>query len=143
MSDSHPSRFVVLRHDPGPASRRSDEPHFDWMFDGGESLRTWATCPIDRFDLEFDVQCDGLPDHRRDYLDYEGPVSDQRGNVTRVMTGHFDLIESTDRRFTAKLFPHGDQASAGAVVEFYRRLPERPLRLDESEAWRLRFSVGR
>ena len=38
----------------------------------------------------------GLLDHRKAYLDYEGPISGNRGSVFRVDRGDFELIEATD-----------------------------------------------
>jgi hypothetical protein len=77
-------RYVVLRHDGIP------DPHFDLMFElqPGAPLTTWRSplWPIDRR-----VILTPLPPHRRDYLDYEGPVSGGRGYVTRVAFGSFLL----------------------------------------------------
>jgi hypothetical protein len=33
-----------------------------------------------------------LPDHRTIYLDYEGPISGGRGEVSRWDAGHFTLL---------------------------------------------------
>ena len=75
-----PLRYVVLRHDGIP------DPHFDVMWEQrpGSPLMTvrshdWPMRDPTRFEA--------LPDHRRDYLDYEGPVSGGRGHVRRVASG--------------------------------------------------------
>lgn len=77
-----PLRYVILHHT-GIA-----EPHYDLMFErepGGALLtlrsRVWPiTVPTD---------VEPLPDHRRHYLDYEGPVSNRRGVVRRVQSGTY------------------------------------------------------
>lgn len=77
-------RYVVLRHE-GVAER-----HFDFMFETvpGGPLLTWRslTWPIER-----ETPLVRLGEHRRDYLDYEGPVSNDRGRVARVAGGTCDV----------------------------------------------------
>lgn len=82
------SRFVVLRHEmPSGTSRPS---HWDLMLEDDGQLLTWAlaalpqlsrTCPAER-----------LARHRIDYLEYEGPVSGNRGQVARWDAGTFCWI---------------------------------------------------
>lgn len=78
-------RFVVLYHEcPGDRPRPS---HWDFMLEAGGALRTWAlSCAPDGLTEQV---ADELPDHRIAYLDYEGPVSGDRGQVTRWDTGDF------------------------------------------------------
>ena len=80
-------RFVVLRHEGVP------EPHFDLMFETapGSLLATWRAA---EWPLRNGTPLERLPDHRRAYLDYEGPVSQNRGHVKRVAAGNHSLIES-------------------------------------------------
>jgi hypothetical protein len=83
--------FVILAHtDYG-------EPHFDLMLDTGEALRTWQL-EIDAFDMSVHASQSAaqLPDHRRAYLDYEGPISRNRGAVRRVDAGTYELNETED-----------------------------------------------
>ena len=83
-----PLRFVVLRHDGVP------DPHFDLMFERqpGGALRTWRS-PV--WPLRGRVRLTPLDDHRRAFLDYEGPVSGGRGQVARVAAGTF-LVQTPD-----------------------------------------------
>jgi hypothetical protein len=37
-----------------------------------------------------------LADHRLAYLDYEGPISDERGSVTRVDGGEYDVVSEAN-----------------------------------------------
>lgn len=81
-------RFVVLEH---------DHPwlHWDLMLDTGETLRTWrlAQPPLPG-EL---IRAEPLGNHRRAYLDYEGPLSGNRGSVRRCDAGEFTwLADSAD-----------------------------------------------
>lgn len=49
------------------------------------------------------MQAMQLPNHRVHYLDYEGPVSNGRGNVRSITAGDFNWIEATATRFEAEL----------------------------------------
>jgi hypothetical protein len=84
--------FVLLAHD-HPA------PHFDLMLDVGDVLWTW------RIQAEPTVgsvqEALRLPDHRRLYLEYEGPVSGNRGTVARIDRGDLDWIEQRPDRIIA------------------------------------------
>ena len=74
-------RFVVLHHTNIP------EPHFDLMIETspGSNLATWRSpCwPIDE-----PTELEKLRDHRRDYLEFEGQITGDRGTVTRISRGH-------------------------------------------------------
>jgi len=82
-------RFVVLRHD------LSGSVHWDLMLDFGEVLATWQfgfdPCGPGEGD-GFSARVRRIGDHRRLYLDYEGPVSGDRGRVTRVDGGDYELL---------------------------------------------------
>jgi hypothetical protein len=77
-------RYVVLRHE------GVTDPHFDLMFESEPAgpLRTWRS-PV--WPIRERVRVVPLDLHRRAYLDYEGPVSGDRGYVTRVAAGTYDL----------------------------------------------------
>ncbi|MGV3486933.1 MAG: hypothetical protein ACO1RT_21135 [Planctomycetaceae bacterium] len=94
--------YVILHHQPaiGSALPRGTNAHFDWMFDHGQALWTWAT------DILADSATRGdwlgeatttairLPDHRRAYLTFEGPLSGDRGHVRRVESGSFEVLRA-------------------------------------------------
>jgi hypothetical protein len=73
-------RFVILEH---------DHPHLHWdlMLESAGALRTWrlASPPA----AGSPVQAEPLPAHRLTYLDYEGPVPGNRGQVVRWDWGTF------------------------------------------------------
>ena len=87
-----PCRFVVLKHTVGDAE------HYDLMLqwspgaDAEEhTLKTWSTesncCPSDGCVLT------RKPDHRQAYLDYEGPVRADQGEVSRADAGIFRVLD--------------------------------------------------
>lgn len=79
MSDA-PRRFVVLHH------TGIDSPHYDLMYERGPGgpLATWH---FPQWPPKGFVPVEPLGDHRRAYLDYEGPVSGNRGQVRRIASG--------------------------------------------------------
>ena len=92
------ARFVILYHQLPAAAQRAS--HWDLMLEWGPALRTWAlTGPPDA------GQCDAEPlaDHRLAYLDYEGPVSRNRGTVARYDTGTYTLDVATDEHLALRL----------------------------------------
>ena len=97
-------RFAVLRHD------APDGQHFDLLFEFGPVLRTWALPQPPNAITP--MTCDSLPDHRPAYLDYEGPVSNNRGHVTRWDAGTYELISSSEDEWLLEL--NGDKIH-GAV----------------------------
>ena len=85
-------RFVLLRHEmPSNAARGS---HWDLMLENQGVLLTWELPKLPPGPLPASFEQLGirrLPDHRIDYLEYEGPVSDGRGTVQRVDNGIYQL----------------------------------------------------
>jgi hypothetical protein len=116
-------RFVVLTHD-HPVL------HWDLMLEQGGFLRTWRLVrPPDEASQN---DAEALPDHRRAYLDYEGPVSGDRGMVARWDAGTYETVESTNDRIVIQLA--GRKLSGVASLErragrstwVFRRLPSLP-----------------
>lgn len=88
-----PSRFVILHH------RHADGEHWDLMVEQGDVLLTWRLGrePVGRSSLP--IPAKRIADHRKAYLDYEGPVSGDRGYVRRVDAGTVEFQESTSDCF--------------------------------------------
>lgn len=99
-------RFVILEHD-HPAR------HWDFMLEVGEVLRTWRLA--DSPGPGRMLAAEPLPDHRRLYLDYEGPISGGRGTVRRWDAGSFDVEAETDDRLVLRLT--GGRGEGLAVLE--------------------------
>jgi hypothetical protein len=100
-------RFVILQH---------DHPflHWDFMLEVGAALRTWrlASTPLISTPLPSGERGRGegiaiaatpLGDHRLAYLDYEGPLSGNRGSVVRWDAGDYEVIEMNDQRVVVRL----------------------------------------
>jgi hypothetical protein len=120
-------QYVILRHEtPGGSPRPT---HWDLMFDMGSALRTWA---LDREPAESAcIEALLLADHRRAYLDYEGPLSGDRGKVTRWDSGEFELRECSDERWVVEL--RGGRLRGTVVLE--RIAPQ-------DQRWRLLFTAS-
>lgn len=112
--------FVILEH---------DHPflHWDFMFEEGDSLRSWRLLqePIS----EHSIEAEPLPNHRRHYLDYEGPVSGNRGQVTRWDFGTCQVNELQEEKIS--LILNGSRLSAKVTLE--RTSPD-------SERWKVWIS---
>jgi hypothetical protein len=80
-------RYAILHHT-GIA-----EPHFDVMFETspGSALTTFR---LPAWPPVAPLPAAALPDHRAAYLDYEGPVSGNRGQVRRVQSGSCTITRS-------------------------------------------------
>ena len=76
-----------------PASADKDS-HLDLMLESGDGLRTWSIAEFPAAGEE--VVADELPIHRLDYLDYEGPVSNNRGEVSRLDRGTYEIQSETN-----------------------------------------------
>jgi hypothetical protein len=77
-----PGRYAILWHQ-GIA-----DPHFDFLLEltPGAALKTWRLAAWPLF-ATGPTPAPALADHRNLYLHYEGPISDNRGSVTRIEGG--------------------------------------------------------
>ena len=103
-------RYALLRHDvPADFGRPS---HWDLLLEDGDSCLTWALEELpsvwstvvgndDGVTASNHVAASSLTPHRLHYLSYEGPVSDNRGEVRRVACGKFEWRERSDHRVIA------------------------------------------
>ena len=105
------ARFVVLHHQmPVGADRAS---HWDIMLEEKGSLLTWA---VSEEPLSSPVQyAKQLPDHRIEYLNYEGEVSNNRGDVVRWDEGRVEFLSREDNRWIVNL--HGKKVCDRVVFE--------------------------
>ena len=114
-----PLRYAVLHHTNVAA------PHFDLLFERqpGGSLMTWRSVVWPVVDF---TPLERLADHRREYLEYEGPVSGDRGEVRRVAGGGFGFEMALEDCFRIRieggaLFSIRQRADgAGWFVEVHR-----------------------
>lgn len=118
-------RFVVLHHElPAEAERPS---HWDLMWQAGDVLRAWALDDPPRPGTATIAR--PLPDHRSTYLDYEGPVSANRGRVTRHDAGTFQLLRDEAGSVVVRLA--GTQYQGEVLLQA------------DGEHWQAIFSDGR
>jgi hypothetical protein len=126
-------RFVLLYHDCPPHYERLS--HWDLMLEAGGQLSTWALAelpaswqaahaetsilfpdcpPLARTDC---VAVQRLGDHRREYLNYTGPISGDRGSVIRVAEGTYERISGVGTAATLEI------TVAGGLSERIRLSP--------------------
>jgi hypothetical protein len=103
-------RFVILRHEL-PGSQRG-RVHWDFMLEQGEMLRTWALHEEPGAGAE--IRAEVLADHRALYLDYEGPISGDRGTLFRWDKGQYDVLRSTPESVVVEL--RGDRLTGTAAL---------------------------
>ncbi|HXD85379.1 MAG TPA: DNA polymerase ligase N-terminal domain-containing protein [Urbifossiella sp.] len=82
-------RYVILEHD-WPMR------HWDLLLEAGESLRAWRLLEEPRTGGPIPAEAN-LP-HRLFYLDYEGPIPGDRGQVQRWDSGTFIWVENEPER---------------------------------------------
>lgn len=95
-----PTRFVILHH------RVAKHEHWDVMLEQGEALLTWqlAENPASSALLAGqEIAAERIQDHRKKYLDYEGPISGDRGEVRQVDAGAVSFLESSEKRILIAL----------------------------------------
>ena len=114
------NRWVLLHHQVGESlGNRGD--HYDFMVSpegisqadsGLEELNsepagllwTWAI-PANPLDQPLPLECvaERLPDHRAAYLDYEGPISGNRGQVKQVASGSYEVVSCSECRIELRV----------------------------------------
>lgn len=124
------NRFVILEHD-------HPELHWDLMLEEPEGLATWRLAiPLQEFGIAEHgllnqnawIEATRLKDHRKAYLDYEGPVSRQRGQVRQVDRGLYIPLQQTSQQWEFRL--EGKQISGfGSLHRCY----------DSPTDWKFRF----
>jgi hypothetical protein len=121
-------QFVILHHQTPSDDGRG--PHWDFMLEAGEVLRTWALAePPDRGAVA-SITAEQLPDHRTAYLTYEGEVSGDRGEVAQYDAGTYRTIRE-DEDANVLEFQLNGQRCTGRV---------RLARDEVTQRWRFSFS---
>ncbi|MCE5269456.1 MAG: hypothetical protein LLG00_16390 [Planctomycetaceae bacterium] len=116
-------RYVVLQHS------TADGVHFDFMLEAGSTLKTWSLDEQPSLGAEIDCRC--LPDHRLAYLDYEGPVSGNRGIVARWDHGTYEAVCQTDDRWIVVIAGERFRGQATLVRK-----------AGDTQRWRITFAVA-
>ncbi len=120
-------RFVILHHHTPPSYTRPT--HFDFMLEWGTALRTWALAsePVPQCLIE----ADALPDHRLAYLDYEGPISGDRGQVVRWERGDYRVLDESANELLVQL--------VGGALDGRARLTRDS---QDAQRWRFLFTAS-
>ena len=113
-------RFAILRHD-GPKGL-----HWDLLLETGGVLRAWSLLQPPQPGAT--LPAEALADHRLLYLDYEGPISADRGTVTAWDRGTYDCQQQGETELILDF--HGERLRGRAVLS---RVP------DSATAWRFQF----
>jgi hypothetical protein len=109
------SRFVVLHHKFPDSHPRTD--HWDLMIEQNGELLTWALA--EPLACGSPISATRLAPHRLAYLDYEGPVSGDRGAVKRVASGEASILVNREDRFEANLLfapASSEEELAGTII---------------------------
>jgi hypothetical protein len=114
-------RYVVLEHD-------HPELHWDLMLQVGAALKTWRLPQPPAPGRSMPAL--SLPDHRLDYLEYEGPVSGKRGAVIRCAGGVYQWAEG------------GEIGQDRAVIILFGRTQNLRLEMLPGEPWTMAFGDG-
>ncbi len=135
-------RFVLLRHD-CPADFKPS--HWDFMLEREGTLMTWsldalpsawATALGESGGGGEAVDATRLADHRLAYLDYEGPISGDRGVVRRCDGGVYCHVVEDGRKLAP---PRLDPIAVNLQGRFLQgRIVLAPL---EGERWRLQVGA--
>jgi hypothetical protein len=97
------------------------------MLEAGETLKTWS---LPQSPGEFvnqagasleSMQVEALADHRPAYLDYEGPISGDRGWVSRFDRGEYEVVSQRDDEWVVEL--RGQRLRGRAML---RRISDSP-----------------
>jgi hypothetical protein len=120
-------QYVILRHN-------HPELHWDLMLEEGDVLKTWRLPEPPEIDpasdeSSLDLTAEALPDHRLVYLEYEGPVSGDRGEVSRWDRGTFTLLERSEDQLVALLT--GDELAGRITLK----------KTDQENQWSLNYTA--
>jgi len=98
------SRAKPVRLNYGYSPTRGEISHFDLMLEEKGKLLTWSANNASLFNTLWKLtECRKLPDHRIDYLTYQGKLSRGRGYVSIWDKGEYLLNNNQSSFFTLRL----------------------------------------
>ncbi len=98
-------RFVILEHN-WPTT------HWDFLLEAGEVLRAWRLAEEPAIGRS--IAADRNFDHRTRYLEYEGPLSENRGTVRRWEAGQFEWLANAEDEVAVML--HGSRLACRVII---------------------------
>ncbi|MDB4331607.1 hypothetical protein OAA27_00910 [bacterium] len=136
------ARFVILKHEPGDHLRRTEEIHFDWMFEIAGSLRTFSTDCLDlnSTGLTKSLSCESLMDHRLDYLNLRGDIGRDLGCVVEVASGTFEILQNQAEQLQVIMEGSANHHHFRANANFLKATKESE-RDQFNTAWQLDLSI--
>ncbi len=117
-------RFVVLKHD------RDGRTHWDFLLETKGRLAAWSLPSPPEEQAHLTARA--LADHRKFYLDYEGPISGDRGSVRRWDEGLYETECRSDAEWVVIL---SGRRLNGRVV-----LQRAPDDRGDADVWRFSFT---
>ena len=137
MRVSNMPRFVILFHQTGTNLGRPS--HWDFLLENGPTLMAWALSAEPAACQP--VEALALPEHRRHYLDYEGPLSADRGTVRRWDLGTFVWLQRSAQLVRIQL--HGAKLSGEATLVLRATTEQADTGVDHcaSQRWEFTFSA--
>ncbi len=90
-------RYAILHH-----QDRAGE-HWDFLIEQRTALATWKFPDDPTAPDALPMEGTRIADHRKVYLDYEGPVRGDRGHVQRVDRGACDILEAGEAAWRFEL----------------------------------------
>ncbi len=92
-----PNRFVILHH------VSAEGEHWDLMLERHGALLTWQLHEEPHGLSSLPIPATRIGDHRKAYLQYEGPLTGDRGTVRRVDAGTVTFVDVAPDRYTLEL----------------------------------------
>lgn len=93
-------RYAILHH------KLPDGEHWDVLLEQDDALATWQLAEKPAGPDALPIPAVRIFDHRKKYLDYEGPISGDRGSVTRFDGGELRIHETGQQRWLFDLAGH-------------------------------------
>lgn len=98
------------------------------MLEEGGALKTWSLSQAPKPGFEIEVKA--LGDHRLVYLEYEGPLSGDRGSVARWDQGTYEVQQQSEAEWNIHL--KGEKLQGRALL---RKIS------DLEDGWRFSFNL--
>lgn len=90
-------RFVIQEH------TTQEQTHWDFMLQQQDHLATWQIPTPPNTWHETTIKCNRIFNHRLKYLTFEGPISNNRGNVKIVDKGEYILQHADENIWQVQL----------------------------------------
>ena len=70
--------------------------HYDFLIKKNDILQCWQFSSIANIEIGELIFCKKIFDHRLKYLNYQGPISNNRGKVQIIQNGFLEIIIQED-----------------------------------------------